>query len=101
MGTHSPTGQPMARQDGPEPWHFGVPPKLIVDERCPRCSRESHWKLFQVVGETPGIPEMPAQGSGVVYRCGLCAFMRRYRERPATDAERAERQYKLLKGAKP
>jgi len=98
MGSHAPTGQPMT-QDGPEPWRFGGMPNLVIDAACPRCSRADHWKLLQVVGETPGIPAMPAQGSGVVMRCGLCGLTRRYRERPATDTERAERMAKLAQAA--
>jgi len=98
MGTHAPTGQPM-RTDGPAPWRFCEQPNLVVDPACPGCGRADHWRLLQVVGETPGIPEMPAQGSGVVYRCGICGKTRRYRERPATDQERAERMFTLLKAA--
>lgn len=98
MGTHAPTGQPMLT-DGPVPWRFCEKPNLLIDAACPHCGRADHWHLIQVVGETPGIPEMPAQGSGVVYRCGMCGKTRRYRERPATDQERAERMFTLLKVA--
>lgn len=98
MGSHEPTGQPM-RQDGTPAWRMGGAPNLAIDAACPRCQRPSHWHVLQVVGETPGVPEMPAQGSGVVMRCGLCGLTRRYRERPATDAERAERTAKLAKAA--
>lgn len=98
MGTHGPTGDRIVK-DGPEPWRFGTPPNVAVDPDCPRCHRADHWRLLQVLGETPGIPEMPAQGSGVAMRCGLCGFTRRYRERPATAAEVAERTAKLAKAA--
>lgn len=98
MGTHAPTLQPMVT-DGPVPWRFCEKPNLLVDQVCPSCGRGDHWQLQQVIGETPGIPEMPAQGSGLVYRCGLCGCTEEYRERPANDQERAERMFNLLKMA--
>jgi hypothetical protein len=52
-----------------------------------------------VLGETPGIPGVPAQGAGVAYRCGLCGFQRRYRESRITDQERARRNFELLRQA--
>lgn len=97
LGSHLPNGAPLPHDRlGPK---FCPAPNLAVDPQCPRCGRADHWRLLQVLGETPGIPEMAAQGNGLVYRCGLCAFTRRYRERPATDRERAERTATLLRGA--
>lgn len=113
MGSHEPTGQPI-RQDGAPAWRMCGRPNVAIDDACPRCQRSSHWHVLQVVGETPGVPDvndkynpdpgqrhipMPAQGSGVVMRCGLCGKTREYRERPATSAEVAERTAKLAQAA--
>lgn len=80
---------------------FSEPPaRLEVDKACPDCGESSHWTRTAVLGETPGLPGIPAMRGGVQMHCYRCNATYVYRDLPPTEDEVKLRNRKLLEQAK-
>lgn len=100
MRTRGPNGARLGRSDLPG-WHMGqLPRDLVVDAACPECGKTEAWRCVQTLGDIPGMPGVPAAGSGVQYRCGACGAEAVYRERALDDKEIGQRNAILLRGGR-